>query len=297
LKRLEEEMDLKYVLYETEKFKEGSVAKITINTPETLNAMNVEVTEDILKALTMAEDDDDVKVIIFKGAGRAFTTGYDLSRVYYVYGGGTGRVEEKKRRPSQRSRLKYDRWRSETLRRIYASPKVTIAQVHGYCIGGGLYMVLCCDLAVAANNAKIGHSEQRLVFAGAMYVLPIEIMLIGQKKTRELLLTGTLIDGVEAERIGLVNKSAPEEKLEEETMKLAKTITLMPRDGLSIGKNIAMVAYDSLGLGASFNQGLLGHTMATNIRFEEDEFNFLKMRRDIGLKDAIKARDKRYEEL
>jgi len=290
-------MEPKEVIYEKKDFKEGAVATITLNKPETLNAMDFELTEDILKALTQAEEDDDVKAVILKGAGRAFSSGYDLSRVYYVYGGGTGKPEEKTRRPSQRARLKYDRWRSETLRRIFTCPKVTIAQVHGYCIGGGLYTVLCCDLAIAASNAKIGHSEQRLVFAGAMYVLPIEIMLIGQKRTRELLLTGKLIDGTEAERIGLVNKSVPEDKLEDETMKMAQMITLMPRDGLAVGKAMAMVAYDTLGLTSSFAQGYLGHTMATNIRFEKDEFNFLKMRRDLGVKEAIKARDKRYEGL
>jgi enoyl-CoA hydratase len=290
-------MELKEVIYEKKDFKEGAVATITLNKPETLNAMDFELTEDILKALTQAEEDDDVKAVILKGAGRAFSSGYDLSRVYYVYGGGTGKPEEKTRRPSQRARLKYDRWRSETLKRIFTYPKVTIAQVHGYCIGGGLYTVLCCDLAIAASNAKIGHSEQRLVFAGAMYVLPIEIMLIGQKRTRELLLTGKLIDGNEAERIGLVNKSVPEDKLEDETMKMAQMITLMPRDGLAVGKAMAMVAYDTLGLTSSFAQGYLGHTMATNIRFEEGEFNFLKMRRDLGVKEAIKARDKRYEGL
>jgi enoyl-CoA hydratase len=290
-------MKLKTVVYEKSKFAEGAVATITLNKPETLNAMDVELTEDILKALTEAEEDDDVKAVIFKGAGRCFSSGYDLGRVYYVYGGGTGKAEEKVRRPSQRARLKYDRWRSESLRRIYTCPKVTIAQVHGYCIGGGLYTVLCCDLAIAASNAKIGHSEQRLVFAGAMYVLPIEVMLIGQKKTRELLLTGKLVDGDEAEKIGLVNKSVPEDKLEDETMKMAQVITLMPRDGLAIGKAMAMVAYETLGLTSSFGQGYLGHTMATNIRFEEDEFNFLKHRRDLGVKGAIKARDKRYDGL
>ena len=80
----------------------------------------------------------------------------------------TGKTEEKSRRPSQRSRLAYDRWRSESLRRIFLLDKITIAQVHGYCIGGGLYMSLCCDLTIAAEDAKIGHSEQRLGFSGAM---------------------------------------------------------------------------------------------------------------------------------
>jgi enoyl-CoA hydratase len=290
-------MQVKNVIYEKKDFREGAVATILLNKPETLNAMDVELTEEILKCLSQAEEDDDVKAVILKGAGRAFSTGYDLSRVYYVYGGGTGKAEDKTRRPSQRSRLKYDRWRSETLRRIFTCSKVTIAQVHGYCIGGGLYTLLCCDLAIAASNAKIGHLEQRLVFGGAMYVLPIEIMHIGPKKTRELLLTGKLIDGDEAEKIGLVNKSVPEDRLDQEVMKIAEVVTLMPRDGLAIGKAMAMVAYDTLGLGSSFAQGYLGHTMATNIRFEEDEFNFLKHRRDLGVKGAIKARDKRYEGL
>ena len=290
-------MELETVIYEKEKLTEGAVATITLNKPETLNAVDVQLAEDMLAALTQAEEDDDVKVVIIKGAGAAFSSGHDLGRVYYVYGGGTGKPEEKTRRPSQRSRLNYDRWRSETFRRIFLCPKVTIAQVHGYCIGGGLYIALCCDLALAAEDAKIGQLEQRLVFAGAAYVLPIEMMAIGPKKTRELVLTGKLIDGKEAERIGLINKAVPADRLDEETRKLAQVITLLPRDGLAIGKAMTQLAYDTLGLTSSFAQGYLGHTLATNVRFEEDEFNFLKARRELGVKEAIKARDKRYEGL
>ena len=289
-------MEKEPVIYEKEEFEEGAVATITLNRPETLNAMDYELTEALLRALSQAEEDDDVKAVIIKGAGRAFSSGYDLSRVYYVYGGTDGR-EEKPRRPSQRARLKYDRWRSETLRRILLCSKVTIAQVHGYCIGGGLYTVLCCDLAIAAEDAQIGHLEQRLVFAGAMYVLPIEIIHIGPKKCRELLLTGKLIDGKEAERIGLVNKAVPADRLDEETKKLAKAMTLLPRDGIAIGKASIHLAYDALGLSSSFSQGYVEHTLATNIRFEPGEFNFLKARRDMGVREAIKARDKRYEGL
>lgn len=291
-------MSYEMVIYTKEEFAEGSVATITMNRPNQLNAIDVRLTQDLLAALTQAEEDDDVKVVIIKGAGRAFSTGYDLGRVYYVYGGsGSSKPEDKTRRPSQRSRLSYDRWRSETLRRIFLYPKVTIAQVHGYCIGGGLYVSLCCDITLAAEDAQIGHSEQRLGFAGAMYVLPIEIMLIGQKKARELLLTGRLIDGKEAERIGLVNRVVPGDKLEEETRKLAQSITLLPRDGIAIGKAFTHLAYDTMGLTASFGQGYIGHSFFTNLRFEPDEFNFLKARRDKGVREASKERDKRYEGL
>lgn len=290
-------MSYEMVIYTKEEFAEGSVATITMNRPDQLNALDVRLTEDLSAALTQAEEDDDVKVVIIKGAGRAFSAGYDLGRVYYVYGGGTGKPKDKSRRPSQRSRLSYDRWRSETLRRIFLYPKVTIAQVHGYCIGGGLYVSLCCDITLAAEDAQIGHSEQRLGFAGTMYILPIEIMLIGQKKARELLLTGRLIDGKEAERIGLVNRVVPGDKLEEETRKLAQAITLLPRDGIAIGKAVTRLAYDTMGLTASFGQGYIGHSFFTNLRLEPDEFNFLKARRDKGVREASKERDKRYEGL
>jgi len=290
-------MSSETLIYEKEDFEEGSMVTITMNKPETLNALNIEFSREIDDAITEVEQDDDVKVVVFKGAGKSFSCGYDLGRVYFVYGGGSGKPEDKSRRPSQRSRLAYDRWRSDSLRRIFLLDKITIAQVHGYCIGGGLYMSLCCDMTIAAEDAKIGHSEQRLGFSGAMYVFPIEVALIGQKRARELLLTGKLIDGKEAERIGLVNQVVPADQLEAETRKLARSMTLLPRDGIAIGKATARLAYDSMGLSSAFGQGYLGHTMFTNTRFEPGEYNFIKRRRDVGLREAVKERDARYKGL
>ncbi len=290
-------MSSETLIYEKEDFEEGSMVTITMNKPETLNALNIEFSREIDDAFTEVEHDDDVKVVVIKGAGKAFSAGYDLGRVYFVYGGGTGKKEDTSRRPSQRSRLAYDRWRSESLRRIFLLDKITIAQVHGYCIGGGLYMSLCCDMTIAAEDAKIGHSEQRLGFSGTMYVFPIEVALIGQKRARELLLTGKLIDGTEAERIGLVNQVVPADQLEAETRKLARSMTLLPRDGIAIGKATARLAYDSMGLSSAFGQGYMGHTLFTNIRYEEGEFNFIKRRRDVGMREAFKERDARYKDL
>ena len=290
-------MSSETLIYKKEDFEEGSMVTITMNKPETLNALNIEFSREIDDAITEVEQDDDVKVVVFKGAGKSFSCGYDLGRVYFVYGGGSGKPEDKSRRPSQRSRLAYDRWRSDSLRRIFLLDKITIAQVHGYCIGGGLYMSLCCDMTIAAEDAKIGHSEQRLGFSGAMYVFPIEVALIGQKRARELLLTGKLIDGTEAERIGLVNQVVPADQLETETRKLARSMTLLPRDGIAIGKATARLAYDSMGLSSAFGQGYLGHTLFTNIRYEPGEFNFIKRRRDVGMREAVKERDERYKGL
>ena len=290
-------MSTETLIYEKEDFEEGSVVTLTMNKPETLNALDIEFSRKIDDALTQVEEDDDVKAVVFKGAGKSFSSGYDLGRVYFVYGGGSGKKEDKTRRPSQRSRLAYDRWRSESLRKIFNLSKITIAQVHGYCIGGGLYMSLCCDMTIAAEDSKIGHAEQRLGFSGAMYVFPIEVMLIGQKRARELLLTGKLIDGTEAERIGLINQVVPADQLEAETRKLAQSMTLLPRDGIAVGKACARLAYDSMGLSSAFGQGYLGHTMFTNTRYEPEEFNLLKQRRDVGVKAAIRERDARYKGL
>jgi len=285
------------LIYEKKEYAEGAVVTLQFNKPETLNALNIEFSREIDAALDKVEQDDDVKAVIFKASGKAFSSGYDLGRVYFVYGGGSGKPEDDTRRPSQRARLAYDKWRSESLRRIFFMDKITIAQVHGHCIGGGLYMSLCCDMTICSDDVKIGHAEQRLGFAGTMYVLPILVSLVGFKKARELLLTGKLLDGKEAEKIGLVNHSVPIEQLDEEVRKLAESMTLLPRDGIAIGKALSRLAYDSMGLSTGFGQGFVGHTMFTNTRFEEGEYNFLKRRRDVGVKGAIKERDARYNRI
>ena len=103
-------MSSETLIYEQEDFEEGSMVTLTMNKPETLNALNIEFSREIDAALTRVEQDDDVKVVVIRGSGKAFSAGYDLGRVYFVYGGGTGKSEDKRRRPIQRSRLAVDRW-------------------------------------------------------------------------------------------------------------------------------------------------------------------------------------------
>ena len=120
--------------------KEGNIARIIMNNPAKLNAFvffgGKESDANLIwDAFEEAAEDDDVKVIIWKGAGRAFCVGHDLSKVGFVYGFGSGKKDEG--RPNQRIRLKYDRAGTERpMRTIFLNPKITIAQVHGYCLGG-----------------------------------------------------------------------------------------------------------------------------------------------------------------
>ncbi|TET86923.1 MAG: enoyl-CoA hydratase/isomerase family protein [Dehalococcoidia bacterium] len=284
----------KYIIYETA----DHIAKITLNKPEKLNAFQWlgrgEDAAEVWSAFDQAADDDDVKVIILKGSGRAFTVGHDLTKVGFLYGMGTGKQGE--RRPSQRIRLKYDKMgMDDNMMHVFLNPKITIAQLHGYCIGGGIYFPLICDLAVAAEDAQLGLTEQRLGFAGSgVFGITHLILHVGMKRALELLLTGKIFSGKEAAEMGLVTKAVPADKLEEETMKLAKTMALLPRDGIAIGKATRHLIYDRLGLLSDFIPAYISHTLFTNLRWEDDEYNFFKERRDKSAKDGFHGRDERY---
>ncbi|MBI4330880.1 MAG: enoyl-CoA hydratase/isomerase family protein [Chloroflexi bacterium] len=289
-------MPYKYIIVE----KKDNIASIIFNRPDKLNSWDFPgqggITDDFHAALDEVEKDDDVKVLILKANGRAFSAGHDLATVGFVYGMGAGKKKDE-RRPSQRIRLKVDRKAfGDNHLRLFLFPKVTIAQVHGYCIGEGIILMACCDLAVAADDSKIGHSEQRMGFAGSgMGTIPVLIATVGLKRAMDILLTGRHLDGKEAERYGLVNRSVPTEKLDETVLEMAKTVCLMPRDGIAIGKAHRHLSYEAMGLTQGFTEGYLTHTLFTNLRWESDEYNFFKVRRDDSVRTAIHARDARYE--
>ena len=287
-------MAYKYVIYE----KEGNVARVILNKPEKLNAyewlgVGPDAAE-VWAAFDEAAEDDDVKVVILKGKGRAFTTGHDLTKVGFLYGFGTGKAGE--RRPSIRIRLKKDKLGMDVMMNsLFLHPKITISQVHGYAIGGGIYYPLMTDLAIASEDAQLGLTDQRLGFAGSgVPCITHLILTVGLKRAMDLLLTGRIITGKEAAEIGLVNKAVPVDKLEEEVEKLAKAMTLLPRDGIAIGKATRHLIYERLGLLHSFIPGYISHTLFTDLRWEPDEYNFFKERRDKGAKAGFKGRDERF---
>jgi enoyl-CoA hydratase len=287
-------MAFKYVLYQ----KKGLIARITLNRPDKLNVIDFPgdggIFDDFMAALDKAAADDELKVVIIKGAGRAFCAGHDLQRIYHVY-------EEKdkepgKRRPSQRARLNIDRQWLAGHQKILLFPKVTIAQVHGHCIGEGACISEMSDIVIVADDAHISHAEQRLGFAGSGLNLVPLFQMIGYKKARELVLTGRAMDGKEAERIGWATKAVPFAKLEEEVEKMAQEICLLPYDGIAIGKASNHMILDILGLTQGWLQGYLTHTMFTNLRFEESEYNFVRQRREEGVRTGVHKRDERYTE-
>ncbi len=286
-------MDYQYVLYE----KDGAVVRITLNRPEKLNVMDFPdqggILDQFYAALTVAEDDDEVKVVVIRGAGRSFCAGHDLDTVGFVYGMGTGQRSD--RRANQRIRLKVDRRWMERHLKLLLFPKITIAQVQGHCIGEGAIMMEACDLAVVADDVQISHAEQRLGFSGSgLNLLPL-YLTVGMKRARELLLTGRTVNGPEAVQMGLANQSVPIDQLEAAVQELCDTMTLLPADGIAIGKASNHMILDILGATSGLIQGYVTHTLFTNLSFEPEEFNFFRERREGGTRSAFHARDDRYE--
>jgi enoyl-CoA hydratase len=289
--------EYKNIIYEVD----GNVARVILNTPHNLNAMNLigegEDAKEFYDAYARAAKHDDVKVVILKGNGRALTVGHDLTKVGFVYGFTTSKED---RRPSQRMRLDMDRraLHDALMTNIFLHPKITICQCHGYCYGGGMLFPLLMDLAIASEDAQFGSVEQRLGFSGSgvPYITHL-IYTVGMKRALDLLLTGKTISGKEAAEIGLVNKAVPIENLQNEVEKLAKAITLLPRDGIAIGKATRHIIYERLGLTASFIPGYISHTFFTNLRWEDDEYNFFKERRSKGAKAGFHGRDERFKGL
>jgi len=198
-------MNFECIIYE----KSEGIATIQLNRPKVLNAMNKQLWLDIQAALDDSKNDSVVKVLIITGAGRAFSTGADL--------------KESKTRSIEAYR-DYLNELQEASRKIIRFEKATIAAINGYALGSGYELALACDIRIAAEEAQIGSPEAKVtssVTGGAMRLVQD---LIGPGKAKELLFTGEYISGKEAERIGLVNRAVPLEKLMDETRAMAKKI-------------------------------------------------------------------------
>ncbi|HEY78365.1 MAG TPA: enoyl-CoA hydratase [Dehalococcoidia bacterium] len=191
--------------------KEDRVATIILNRPEKLNALNAELTEEIIRAVSEVGQDDEVRAVIITGAGRAFCSGADISSPDF-------------KAMSPAVSLKLMEKASQVVMGIRNMPKPVIAAVNGFAVGGGCNLALAGDIVVASEEAKF---SQPYVFRGlhpdfgAIYFLP---RLVGFAKASELLLTGRVIEANEADRIGLVSRVVPADQLESVTRELATTL-------------------------------------------------------------------------
>jgi len=232
-------MDLETVIYEVKE----NIAKITMNRPEKRNALNHQLLADLDAAFEEADNDPEVRVAILAGAGKAFSAGYDLTGSPYTS------VPEGYDEWTTGNALRTLRGISERYLKIMNLTKPVLAQVHGHCVAAGCYLQMCCDVAIAAENAILGHPATR---GGGVTSMPLWVSFLGLRKAKELLMTSRLISGKEAERVGLVNKAVPEDKLEEEVWKMAKEMAEVPPDGMIILKEALNTHAEILGRAAVF---------------------------------------------
>ncbi|MGD9933951.1 MAG: crotonase/enoyl-CoA hydratase family protein [Dehalococcoidia bacterium] len=233
--------------YTTIKYEvENGRARITLNRPEKLNALSLELQTELNQALWEADNDVNVHVVILRGAGRAFSAGYDLTPLASRRAGAGDDSYTAVYRGGRT--FDDDAWNLERAQRlrmaIFDMHKPVIAQVHGYCLAGGTDVALLCDLIIAADDATIGFPPAR-----AMGALPNNMWIYncGPQWSKRLMLTGDTITGAEAAKIGLVLKSVPADVLEREVESLADRMVMIDTDLLSANKRIVNLQLELMG--------------------------------------------------
>jgi enoyl-CoA hydratase len=222
---------------------ENNVGYILLNRPDKRNAINREMFDELEKVIDSAENDNEVKVVVLKGAGDSFSSGWDLKDSYYLWG--------------PEGMQQWDLGTaSSVLRRIEAlymkiwNLRVpTVAQIKGHAIAAGCYLQLVCDISVAAEDAIFGHPVMQW---GGVSSMPLWQVLLGPKKARYLLYTSRTIDGKEAERMGLVTMTVPREELESTVNGIVDDMLRVPTEGLRHHKEVLNTDLEIMGLGTMY---------------------------------------------
>jgi methylglutaconyl-CoA hydratase len=187
--------------YQTIRYEaEPRITVITLNRPEKRNALNPQLVAELREALAAAEADSQCRVVLLQAEGKAFSAGMDLEALQAIATQSHGKNLEDSRQLAQ------------LFQRVYTLSKPIIAVVTGPAVAGGCGLATVCDFTLATTEAKFGYTEVRIGFIAAIVGVFL-IRLIGEKRARELLLSGRLIDSAEACRIGLINEVVPAEQI------------------------------------------------------------------------------------
>jgi enoyl-CoA hydratase len=262
--------------------RDGRIARITLNRPEKLNAINDAMPRELREAVAAANADDAVHVIVLAGAGRAFCAGYDLE------------LYAERPRPVPYSQgLPWDPMvdyagmseNTACFMSLWRSFKPVICKVHGYAVAGGSDIALCADLVVMAEDARIGYPPARVwgCPTTAMWVYRL-----GAERAKRMLLTGDLITGVEAARMGLVTEAVPAAELDATVERWAQRMAGVPRNQLMMQKLMINQAYDNMGLHTT---QMLATLFDGITRHSPEGFAFKTRCEQVGFKQAVRERD------
>jgi enoyl-CoA hydratase len=268
-------MAFETINYETE----GPLAWITLNRPEKLNAINKRMVTELKLATDRAQCDDEVRVILVKGEGRAFSAGFDLE----VDSGSNLTSEQELKALKEELYNDFD-----LIMRFWDSPKPTIAAVHTYCLGGALELAVACDITIAANGCRFGEPEVKFGSGIVAMLLPY---VIGPKRAKEMMLTGNdRISSEQAEAWGLVNRVVKPENLLEKARAVALEIARNDQHSVRITKQAINSTYE---IGKM--REALKHALELDIAIESMETDesrqFNEILKNKGAKAAIDWRD------
>jgi enoyl-CoA hydratase len=259
----------------------GPVRRLTMNRPKALNALSSDLIAAISTELDAAAANDAVRVLILRGAGRAFCSGYDLAED--ADAGAKDPVH-------WYEELKHS---ADEMLKLFDHPKPIVAQVHSYCLAGGCDLMMVCDLCVCSDDAKFGEPEIRFGSGVVTMVMP---WLLGARKAKELLFTGEdRIDAQEALRIGLVNKVVPADELDAATLAFAEEIAKNDPFAVSMQKRAINRMWELQGFRAAIDANVEIDTMIEAADLpEREEFRAITLEQ--GLKKAIEWRDARFRQ-
>ncbi len=270
------------VLYE----RDGRIARITLNRPDVLNAIDGELPAALAEAVARADADPAVHVMVLGGAGRAFCAGYDLSRyasgeVGGDDGGYTG--QEMPWDPIQDYAFMWAN--TQHFMALWRALKPVVCKVHGFALAGGSDIALCADLTLIAEDAEIGYMPARVwgCPTTAMWVYRL-----GPEKAKRLLFTGDRISGREAADMGLVLKAVPAAALDDEVEALAQRMASVPVNQLAMQKLVVNQAIEAAGL---MNTQRLATIFDGITRHSPEGVTFKKRAEEVGWKQAVAERD------
>jgi len=251
--------------------------------------------------LDQLADDDDVKVVVLRGAGGVFSTGADMGNAYSWYGPeaqkeeneegkGNGNGTGTRRRPSQRRRLTVDRKTFDFYHDYLGYPKVTVAEVQGYALGGGFELALMSDISVVASDAIVGMPATRFL-GPALGGLHMFFHRLGPVLARRMLLTGDTLPAADLDKFSIFTEIVADDQVTGRADWWAQKIARMPADGIVIAKESFRLVEQLQAYQGEEVASYIFHAYGTNLQFDEDEFNFVKTRAEHGTKRAFQLRD------
>lgn len=264
---------------------DGSIATITLDRPDNLNTIVPPMLEELEAAVGRAIRDRAAKVIILQGAGRAFCAGFNFSDGFTQWDENLATDGEWDAGRDLMMVTSQELGWVPRFMSLWRSPKPVIAQVHGWCVGGGSEMALCADIVIASEDARIGTPYSRM---WGCHHAGMWVYRLGLAKAKELALLGRPVSGREAAEIGLINRAVPFSELQAEVRQMAEQMAAIPSSQLAAMKLVVNQAYDNMGLAST---QLLGSVMDSMMRNTPEARGFIRKAQAEGVAAAVAERD------